>query len=94
MCSNLPAVPEVTLEVILAVASPYQGVKLGSGLGLGNQSWLWRSIMLKQQSTGLGFKTLALKPMGGVNQSLKQGVSVAPQNGDIVTAKIKRKVEM
>ena len=32
-------------------------------------------------STGNGASTLALKPMGGVNQSLKQSAPVAPQNG-------------
>ena len=36
MGSNLPAI----LEVTPAVASPYQGVKLGSGLGLGIKSLL------------------------------------------------------
>ena len=37
---------------------------------------------------GDGASTLALKPMGGVNWSPKQRVPVAPQNGDIVTAKL------
>ena len=41
-------------------------------------------------STGNGASTLALKPMGGVNQSLKQRVPLAPQNGNIVTAKLKK----
>ena len=41
------------------------------------------------ESAGDGASTLALKPMGGVNQSPKQKTPVAPQNGDI--AKIKKK---
>ena len=35
-----------------------------------------------------GASTLALKPMGGVNQSQKQRAPVASQNGEIITAKI------
>ena len=31
--------------VALAIASPYQGVKLGQGLGLGIQNWLWECKM-------------------------------------------------
>ena len=38
MGSNLPAVREVHWAVTVVVASPYQGVKLGLGLGPGNQS--------------------------------------------------------
>ena len=34
-------------------------------------------------SPGDGASTLALKPMDGVNQSPKQRVPVAPQNGDL-----------
>ena len=59
--------------------SPYQGVKLGTVLGI--------HYAQATEGTGDGAPTLALKPMGGVNQSLKQKVPVAPQNGDIVTAK-------
>ena len=44
------------------------------------------------ESTGDDASTLALKPMGGVNRSPKQRVPVAPQNGDIVTAKLKKVV--
>ena len=40
-----------------------------------------------------GASTLALKPMGGVNQSPKQRVPMAPQNGDIVTAEKLKKTE-
>ena len=40
---------------------------------------------------GDGLSILVLKPMGGVNWSLKQRVPVASQNDDIVTAKIKNK---
>ena len=36
--------------------------------------------------TGSGASTLALKPMGGVNQSPKQRVHVTTRNGDIVAA--------
>ena len=36
---------------------------------------------------------VALKPMGGVNQSPKQRVPVLPQNGDIVTTKKCEKYE-
>ena len=44
-------------------------------------------------STGDGASTLALKPMGGVNQSPKQRSSVAPQNGDLSPQKIFKKKE-
>ena len=75
--SNLLAVPEVTLDGhSLVVASAYQNLKLGPGLGL-----------VDSEDPCNGACTLALKPMGGVNQSLKQRVPVAPQNGDIVTGK-------
>ena len=47
--------------------------------------------MQATESTGNGVSMLALKPMGRVNQSPKQRVQVARQNGDIVTAKIKKK---
>ena len=77
------------LAVTLVVASQYQGVKLGSDLGLGNQSWLWGSIMCEQESADSGASTLVLKPMGGVNQSPKQSTS-GSKNGDIVTTKKKR----
>ena len=43
------------------------------------------------EGAGNGAPTLALKPMGRVNQSPKQRVPVAPQNGDILTAKKKKK---
>ena len=39
------------------------------------------------ESAGDGASTMALKPLGRGNQSPKQKVPVAPQNGDIVTAK-------
>ena len=39
------------------------------------------------ESTGDGASTLALIPMGRVNQSPKQRVPMTPQNGDIVTRK-------
>ena len=42
-------------------------------------------------STGNGASTLALKAMDRINQSPKQRVPLAPQNGDIVTAKIWKK---
>ena len=54
---------------------------------------VWRELTLRihyvqtTSSAGNGASTLALKPMGGVNQSPKQRVSVALQNGDFVTAK-------
>ena len=34
--------------VTLAVVSPYQGVKLGPGPGLGIQSWLWGSLFTSE----------------------------------------------
>ena len=37
----------------------------------------------REQSMGDDGSTLALKPMGRVNQSLKQRAPVAPQNGDL-----------
>ena len=52
--------------VTLAVASPYQGVKLGPGSDLGNQSWLWETT-----AKG-GVSTLALKPTSRGNRSLKK----------------------
>ena len=42
-------------------------------------------------SAGSGASTLALKPMGRVNQSLKQRVLVVPQNGDLSLQQIKIK---
>ena len=45
------------------------------------------------ENAGNGASTVALKTMGGVNLSWKQRVLVAPQNGDIVTAKILKKGE-
>ena len=38
--------------------------------------------------------TLALKPMGGINQSLKQRAPVAPQNGDLSPQKIFKKKKL
>ena len=42
----------------------------------------------QEQSAGKDGSTLALKPMGRVNQSPKQRVPVAPQNGDLSPQKI------
>ena len=42
-----------------------------------------------EPSTGNDGSTLALKPMGRVNQSPKERVPVAPQNGDLSPQKIK-----
>ena len=70
------------------VASPHQGVKLGPGLGLGSQSSLRGSFNAQAtESAGDAASTLALKPMGRVNQSPKQRVPVAPQNGDLSAQK-------
>ena len=38
-----------------------------------------------------GASTLGLEPIGGVNQSSKQRVPVARENGNIVTANLKEK---
>ena len=65
-----------------AVASPYQGVKLGPGPR--PQAWeselTLRIIMCKrEQSADDDGSTLALKPMDRVNRSPKERVPVAPQ---------------
>ena len=44
-------------------------------------------LCTSDMSAGNGASTLALKPMGRVNQSPKQRVPVAPQISDIVTVK-------
>ena len=41
-------------------------------------------------SAGNAASTLTLKPMGGVNLSLKQRVPVAPQNGDLSPQKCRK----
>ena len=41
----------------------------------------------QEQSRGNGASTLALKPMGRVNRSLKQRVPVAPKNGELLPQK-------
>ena len=41
-------------------------------------------------SAGNGASSLALKPIGGLNQSLKQRAPVAPQNGDLSLQKLKK----
>ena len=43
----------------------------------------------QEQSTGNDGSTLALQPMGRVNQSRKQRAPVAPQNGDFSSQKKK-----
>ena len=48
--------------------------------------------MHKRQSAGDGASTLALKRIGGVNQTPKQRVPVAPQNGDLVIAIFFKKI--
>ena len=44
----------------------------------------------QEQSTGNNASILLLKPMGRVNQSLKQRVSVASQNGNLSLQKKKK----
>ena len=46
----------------------------------------------QEQGVGNDGSTLALKPMGRVNQSPKQGAPAAPQNGDLSPQKLKKKV--
>ena len=46
---------------------------------------------LTQKSVGDGTSTLALEPMGRVNQSSKQRVPVVPQNADLSPQKKKKK---
>ena len=48
---------------------------------------------MKRVSAGDGATTLALKPMGRLNQSPKQRVPVAPQNGNLAP-QIKKKLKM
>ena len=45
----------------------------------------------QEQSMGNDGFTLALKPMGRINRSLKQRAPVAPQNGDLSLQKILKK---
>ena len=44
----------------------------------------------REQSTGDNGSTLALKPMGRVNRSPKQRVTVAPQNGFKTRGRVNR----
>ena len=44
----------------------------------------------REQSAGDDGSTLALKPTGRVNRSLKQKAPVAPQNGDLSPQKLKK----
>ena len=53
------------------------------------QSWLRIHYTQMTPSVGHGASTLALKPMGRINQSLKQRVPVALQNGDLTPQKLK-----
>ena len=79
---NLPAVPEVTL-----------GGHSSGGLTIPRckiETRPWQSELTlriitckPEQSTGNGASTLALKSIGRVQQSPKQQVPVAPQNGDL-----------
>ena len=66
--------------------------KVGTRPWPGNSELTLRIVICKgEQTAGDDWSILALKPMGRVNQSLKQRVPVAPQNGDFVTTKIKKK---
>ena len=83
--SNLPqAVLEVTLGSHSSSSLTIPRCKIVTRPRSGNSELTLRIIMHKQeQSSGDDGYTLALKPMGRVNQSLKQQVPVAPQNGDL-----------
>ena len=48
-------------------------------------------MCMREQSAGDDGSTQALKPMGRVNQSLKQRTPVAQQNGDLSPQKIIKK---
>ena len=87
---NLPAVPEVTLGGHSSSSLTIPRCNIGTRPWLG-KSKLSIRIDYSQvtESTGDGASTLALKSKGWVNWSMKQGVPVAPQNVDIVTAKFK-----
>ena len=77
---NLPVVPEVTLGDHSSSSFTTPRCKIGTRPWPG-QSELTPRIHYVQVTGGAGngASTLALKPMGGVNRSLKQRVPVAPQ---------------
>ena len=65
---------------------------------IGTRSWsadselsLRITICKQGQSVGNDGSTLAFKPTGRVNRSLKQRVPLAPQNGDLSLQKLKKK---
>ena len=78
------AVPEVTLGGHSSGTLTIPRCKIGIRPWPGNSELTLRIITHKQeQITGNDGPTLALKPMGRVNHSLKQRISVAPQDGDL-----------
>ena len=89
---DLPAVLEATLGIHSSSSLTIQMCKIGTRLRLGKSEFSLRIHYAQTtERADNGASTLALKPVGRVNGSLKQRVPESPQTGDIVTAKIKKK---
>ena len=85
------------LQAVLEMSQSSGSLTIPRGR-IGTRSWSGQQELALRihyaqvkESAGDGASTMALKSMGRGNQSPKQRVPVAPQNGDIVTAKIKKK---
>ena len=90
--SNLPTVQELTLGGHSSSSFTIPRCKIGTRSRPGKSELTLRIHYVQAtESAGHGASILALKPMGGVNQSTKQEAPMTPQNDDIVTAKKKKK---